>query len=127
MTNKIFRKLFAKKVGSSGENIAKNFLINNGFKVLEMNFHYSRAAEVDIIALKDDILHFVEVKTRSNDKFGSPLDAITQRKLSLITSAARYYIQNVSKKYCKFQIDVIGIMLNKDCEPEITFLQNVSF
>ena len=127
MTNKIFRKLFAKKVGSSGENIAKNFLINNGFKVLEMNFHYSRAAEVDIIALKDDILHFVEVKTRSNDKFGSPLEAITQRKLSLITSAARYYIQNVSKKYYKFQIDVIGIMLNKDCEPEITFLQNVSF
>ena len=54
MTNKI--------IGKYGEEIAKNFLIKNGFEIIETNYRYSRIAEIDIIASKNDILHFVEVK-----------------------------------------------------------------
>ena len=123
MTNKLFRK----QLGNLGEEIAKNFLIKRGFKIMETNYHYSRAAEVDIIALKNNILHFIEVKTRSSEKFGTPYEAVTQKKLRLIYSGAMYYIQNVVKKYQRFQIDVVGVILKEGCEPEITFLQNVSF
>ena len=59
MTNKI--------IGKVGEDIAKNFLIKKGYKILEMNYRFSRVAEIDIIATKKDILHFVEVKTRTQE------------------------------------------------------------
>ena len=52
MTNKI--------IGKYGEELAKDFLIKQGFKILEMNYRYSRIAEIDIIAFKKDVLHFIE-------------------------------------------------------------------
>ena len=50
MTNKVVVKY--------GEDLAKDFLTKNGFKILETNFHYSKMAEIDIIAVKNNILHF---------------------------------------------------------------------
>ena len=64
MTNKI--------IGKYGEDVAKNFLIKKGFQILETNYRYSRVAEIDIIASKKDVLHFIEVKTRTQEFFGKP-------------------------------------------------------
>ena len=115
-----------KDTGKYGEDIACNFLINRGFKILERNFRYSKAAEIDIIALKDNILHFVEVKTRSSFACGSPLEAVGRSKLASIFKCALFYLNKNSNNHKKFQIDVIGIVLKKDSENEITFLENVS-
>ncbi len=115
-----------KEIGKYGEEIAKEFLIKNKFKILECNFHYSKMAEIDIIAVKNNILHFVEVKTRSSNTFGTPLEAINKRKLSSIFSCANFYLQQNKNKFDKFQIDAIGITLNKDNPPEIQFLENIS-
>lgn len=119
MTNKV--------IGKYGEDLAKDFLTKNGFKILETNFHYSKMAEIDIIASKKDVLHFVEVKTRTQEFFGSPLEAITKTKLNSIFSCAKFYLSKSTKKYGSYQIDAIGIVLNKDNEAKITFLENISF
>ena len=113
-------------IGKYGETLAKDFLIKNKFKILETNFHYSKIAEIDIIAEKNNILHFVEVKTRSSDKFGTPFEAVNKKKMSSIFSAANFYIQQKKLRYEKFQIDVVGIILNND-SPNITFIENISF
>ncbi len=116
-----------KTIGKYGEQLAKNFLIKKGFKILELNYRYSRLAEIDIIAQKDDTIHFVEVKTRTQSIFGTPLEAINQTKLKSIYKCALYYMQNISKKYKKYQIDAIGIILNKNDEPKITYIENLAF
>lgn len=115
-----------KQKGNLGEKIATEFLIKNKFKILETNFHYSKIAEIDIIAEKNNILHFVEVKTRTSSFFGSPIEAVSTKKLSSIFSCANFYIQKSKKRYSKFQIDVVGIILKKNNPPEITFLEDIS-
>ena len=118
MTNKI--------IGKYGEDIAKNFLIKKGFQILEMNYRYSRVAEIDIIAEKKDVLHFVEVKTRTQEFFGKPLEAITPNKLKQIYSCAIQYMTKCEKRYKKYQIDAIGIVLADNEIKKIDFIENIS-
>ncbi|MBR5304456.1 MAG: YraN family protein [Candidatus Gastranaerophilales bacterium] len=118
MTNKI--------IGKYGEDIAKDFLIKQGFEILEMNYHYSKIAEIDIIASKKEVLHFIEVKTRTQELFGTPLEAITPKKLKQIYSCAIEYINKTKKRYKKYQIDAIGIILDKEKIEKIDFVENIT-
>ena len=115
-----------KEIGKYGEEIAKNFLIKKGYKILEMNYRYSKLAEIDIIATKDNILHFVEVKTRTQAFFGAPLEAINQNKLKQIYSCASFYMNNSKKTYKRYQIDAIGIVLNDKNVEKIDFIENIT-
>ncbi|MBQ8847920.1 MAG: YraN family protein [Candidatus Gastranaerophilales bacterium] len=115
-----------KTIGKYGEDLAKDFLIKNNFEILEMNYRYSKIAEIDIIAKKGDTVHFIEVKTRTQTFFGSPLEAINQNKLKQIYSCAKYYLQNSKKHYKKMQIDAIGIVLNKKELVKIDFIEDIS-
>lgn len=114
-----------KTIGKYGENLAKDFLIKKGYKILETNYHYSKISEIDIIAQYKDIIHFVEVKTRSGVSFGSPMEAITRNKLISIYKCAMFYLKNSNRKYKKIQIDAIGIVLNKDNSHKIDFIENI--
>ena len=118
MTNKI--------IGKYGEDLACDFLTKNGFEIVERNYRFSKISEIDIIAQKKNILHFVEVKTRTQNFFGSPMEAITPAKLSQIYSCAMHYIQNSKKKYKSYQIDAIGIVLENKEIKEIKFIENIS-
>ena len=115
-----------KEIGKQGEEIAKNFLIKQGFKILEMNYKYSKIAEIDIIATKDKIIHFVEVKTRSQTTFGIPFEAINYKKLQSIFVCAKNYLSKSKEKFKSSQIDAIGIILNKNSENKIEFIENIS-
>lgn len=115
-----------KQTGALGENIAKKFLEDKGFKILETNYHYSKYSEIDIIAEKNNVLHFVEVKTRTQKNFGEPIEAVNAKKLNSIYTCAMFYLKNCKKKFNKFQIDVVGILISKDKEAEILFLEDVS-
>ena len=97
------------ETGKKGEKIAVDLLINKGYKILETNWRFSRA-EIDIIAKVDEILVFVEVKTRSSDYFGQPEEFIDQRKEKFIADAASEYMKQVNHEWeCRF--DFISIIL----------------
>ncbi|MBS3741028.1 MAG: YraN family protein [Candidatus Cloacimonetes bacterium] len=79
------------KLAKFGEDIAAKYLKHNGYKILERNYH-SVYGEIDIICQKDAQLIFVEVKTRRSNKYGSPLEAITESKKQKIIKASYEYI-----------------------------------
>ncbi len=111
-----------REFGNKGEDLACEYLIKNGYEIVERNKHFSKFCEIDIIAKLKDKYVFVEVKTRRTNNFGTPLEAITKAKYNNIKTGLLSYLQE--NKIRKYQIDVIGITL----EPElkITHLKNVS-
>ena len=109
-------------VGKKGEEIAKEYLVKKGYKILETNKRFSRFCEIDIIALDKDTLVFVEVKTRKTTVCGSPLEAITRSKYQNIKKGVFFYIQE-NPQYKKFRVDAIGIVLEPKLE--INHLKNV--
>ena len=78
------------ELGNKGEQLAVNYLINKGYKIVERNWRFQKA-EIDIIATKDKILISVEVKTRSTNDFGSPQDFVTPKKIKLMVSAMNIF------------------------------------
>ncbi len=80
-----------KKTGDKGEQVAVDFLIENGYKILERNFR-SGKSEIDIIARKNELIVFVEVKTRSEYQNNNPGDLLSHAQQNRITNAAHEYI-----------------------------------
>ena len=115
-----------KEIGKYGENLAKKYLENLGYKILDMNYKYSRYGEIDIIALDKKELCFIEVKTRRNDKFGTPMEAITKDKLTKIQLSAKNYIQEKNIKFEKYRIDAISIEIKNEKE-YISHIKNIEF
>ena len=97
-----------KNLGNTGENLAATFLENHGYKILEKNFRI-RSAEIDIIAEKDNVIIFVEVKTRSNIRKGTPAEAVNIRKQKKIIEAASVFLQDENFCECACRFDVIEI------------------
>jgi putative endonuclease len=99
-----------RSLGSEKERIAAEYLIQNGLKVIHMNY-YCRMGEVDIIARDGEYLVFVEVKYRRNAALGHPLEAVDYRKQSRVRRAASFYIVQHSicdGVGCRF--DVVAIL-----------------
>jgi len=108
--------------GKKGEQIAQDFLIKNGYKILETNKRFSRYCEIDIIALDKDTLVFCEVKTRKTTVCGTPFESITKTKYENIKKGIFFYLQENSK-YKKFRIDAISIIFEPKLE--IKHLRNI--
>lgn len=100
--------------GKQGEKIAAGYLKSKGYEILDINFRYSRIAEIDIIAKTGKNLVFVEVKTRTSEFFGLGAEAVDERKLMNIYTAAQYYIHKKKLQNLKPRIDVISILLDKN-------------
>ena len=75
------------ELGRRGELLAKSYLENNGYEILDENWTYGKA-EIDLIAYKDRMIIFTEVKTRSGNYFGEPEDFVDKRKQKLLAEAA---------------------------------------
>ena len=101
-----------KKLGNIGEALAFNYLVKHKYKILETNFSCV-LGEIDLIAKKDDIYVFIEVKCRTTTKFGLPREAVTLYKQNKIKNVAKFYLQKVKgfDKVCRF--DVIEVLDNK--------------
>lgn len=106
----------SREEGKCYEEKGCEFLKKRGFEILERNF-YSRFGEIDIIALKDSVLHFVEVKGSAKR---NPVYAITPKKLQKINQTIRFYFcrNSVTFDYC---VDALII-----CGNEITLLENIT-
>ena len=96
-----------RKLGFFGESRAVKFLKKSGYKILHRNFRCP-FGEVDIIAQKDDVLCFVEVKTRSSDYFGEPNQAVDRTRKSRYINSARYYFTD-REIDCTVRFDIIEI------------------
>lgn len=114
-----------KTIGQEGEDIAADYLVNNGFEMITRNYRYGHG-EIDII-VKDksnDHLVFVEVKTRKNLEFGEPENAITKTKIRQLKKIAEAYIYEKDIKDVECRFDVIAIIWNRETKPRITHFKN---
>jgi putative endonuclease len=110
-------------VGTDGENLAAAWLTEKGYKILHRNWRYSYF-EIDIIALRSKMLHFVEVKCRNASPFGYPEDSVTKKKFKNLQRAAdQFLFLNPGHKW--IQYDILSITLYKDKEPEFFLLEDV--
>ena len=99
---------FQKNFGNTGEQIAEKFLRLRGLEILAKNFH-AREGEVDIVARDGETIIFVEVKARRNQKFGSAIEAVDERKLEKISAAGERFLQKNSLENSAWRVDVIAI------------------
>lgn len=108
-----------KNKGNLAEKRAISFLQDKNYKIIEQNFYAKKLGEIDIIALKDEVYHFIEVK--SSLDYETAINNITPSKLSKIKRSLNYYIQtkNISNAYC---IDAIIIT-----DTSIDFIENITF
>ena len=80
-----------RKIGDLGEKVIANFLMKKGYQILDRNYNKAYG-EIDIVALKDDIVCFVEVKTRKSIKYGYPREAVNYYKQQRIIRASQTYL-----------------------------------
>ena len=121
-----------RELGNLGEKLACKFLKNNDYSILEVNYQ-KRIGEIDVIARSGDIIHFIEVKTRtkaSSDKYGLPQEAVNfHKKKKLIRTAIFYLAEHRHSDDTNWQIDVIAIIVDEDRnKAKINHIENaVSF
>lgn len=99
-----------KKTWDIGELIAINFLKKYNYQILDTNFKFGRFWEVDLIAKKDNLTIFVEVKYRNNTYFWEPEEAITKHKLRKCLRTVEYYCVRKHISLEKIRFDVITIL-----------------
>ncbi len=116
-------KNFRPQLGNRGEDLACEKLRKLGYKILERNYR-KRFGEVDIIAGHNDIICFIEVKTRRTTTFGSGFDAVTIQKQRRLSRIALDYLSRKRLLDSPARFDVVSILLSKDSKPHIQLLQN---
>lgn len=107
------------QTGKSGEEMALKYFQNRSYQIVEQNWRYSHW-EVDIIASKNNTLHFIEVKTKRTKNFGNPEEAVSNKKIKNLINAAEQYLY-IHPEWKRIQFDILSITMLKD-EPEEYFL-----
>ena len=105
-----------KDLGQEGEQAAANYLKKNGWKINIMNYRFRRS-EIDLIASQNDLLIFVEVKTRTNTSHGLPEEFVDTKKAENIMVGAEQYITE-NNWICKIRFDIISIIKKDSLEIE---------
>lgn len=113
------------ETGYNGEEQATKFLEEQGYSICHRNWRHRRA-EVDIIAKSQEILVFVEVKTRSYDFFGKPENFVTHKKKILLFDAARAYMEQHNYEG-EIRFDIISIIWNKGKLKSLNHFEDVFF
>lgn len=114
-----------KELGQRAESLAVQFLQANSYEILERNWRFSRA-EIDIIARKDEVLIFIEVKMRSYDYYGNPEDFVSEKQQAFIQEAASQYMEQVGHEW-EIRFDVISILWEEKQEAKIRHLKDAFF
>ena len=103
------------ELGKIGEEIAAQYLLRKGYKILRRNFFFDKA-EIDIIAQKDEnTIVMVEVKTRNSAFFGDPQEFLTKNKIKLLVKAANEYIVS-NELHAEVRFDIIAVLKNQKME-----------
>jgi len=99
-------------IGYLGEAIAKKYLQNKGYKIIEQNYK-TKYSEIDLIARDNKVLVFVEVRTKTKEQFGSPEESLNRIKIKrLIKNTTAYVVQKSHVK--DYRLDAICIVLDEN-------------
>ncbi len=109
-------------LGLLSEKKAREFLKAQGYKILQANYK-TKLGEVDIIARDKDTLCFVEVKSRSSDRFGTGLDAVSRLKQKQVSKAALSFLKEKNLLDSKARFDVVSLDYSGN-EEKITLIKN---
>lgn len=105
-----------KATGNKGELMAADYLQKLGYTITACNWRHKHW-EVDIIAFKENLLHFFEIKTRTSDKFGNPEESIDKKKMQNLRNAAEEYLYlHPEWKYVQFNVLAISMYYGKPVE-----------
>jgi putative endonuclease len=107
--------------GDAGERIAVSFLERLGYRIAARNFRL-RTGEIDIVAWDDATLVFVEVKTKTQHKFGQPEEMVTRRKQLTLERVAMGYIQRHACEGTDIRFDVVAVQLEPHGAAEVTHI-----
>lgn len=111
------------ELGKRGEVLAKEYFQQRGFNVLHSNWKYE-CYELDLIAMKNGRLHFVEVKTRKSIAFGFPEESVTKKKFAKLQKAATQFLYN-HPQWTNVQYDILSIIINKNDNAEYFYIEDV--
>lgn len=107
--------IYRKALGDHGEALASEILERECYRIVQRNFR-CRAGEIDIIAEKDGVIHFIEVKTRYGCRTGYPAEAVNKRKQRSIRLAAEYYLMMNGEWRSDLSFDVVSVLLTHDID-----------
>lgn len=110
-------------LGKSGEDIATNFLKENGYKIFIRNYR-TKLGEIDIIAKDKDTFCFIEVKTRHSDRFGLPSQAVSRMKQRQISKAALVFLKENRLLDQRARFDVVSIIYSSKDTPQLDLIKN---
>ena len=102
--------MHARDIGALGEKIAAEYLTGLGYMIRERNVRL-REGEIDIIAEKDEVLVFIEVRTRTSNSYGTPEESVTTQKKERLIALAEAYIEDRDDLPSSWRIDVVAIEL----------------
>jgi len=110
--------------GIHGERLARDFLIQRGYRIVETNFRCPHG-EIDIVARDKDCLVFVEVRTKKSLSFGTPEESITPVKMERLRTTAAHYQQTHDDLPPLWRIDVVAIEMDQKGKPSrIELIEN---
>ncbi|MBK7883751.1 MAG: YraN family protein [Chitinophagaceae bacterium] len=112
------------QTGIDGEQLAAVYFTKKDYTLLYQNWRHSRW-EVDIIASKDNILHFIEVKTRRSKNFGLPEDHVDRKKIENLVNAAREFLYQ-NPQWERIQFDILSISIIKNEPIEYFLIEDIS-
>ena len=109
--------------GNEGEELGAEHLLGKGYNILEKNWRHSHW-EVDIIASKNNTLHFIEIKTRKSKKFGQPEDKVGKKKMENLINAAEQYLY-LYPQWKRIQFDILSISMINNNPIEYFLIEDV--
>jgi putative endonuclease len=99
-------------------------LRRHGYKILYRNFRGRRGGEIDIVCRDGDTLVFVEVKTRADEDFGRPIDAVGRDKQWRISRGGLAWLRLLDNPDILFRFDVVEVIMPDDARPRLELIQN---
>src|SRR3954464_1383022 len=112
------------RLGVRGENLACQFLRKNGYTILYRNFKGRTGGEIDVICRDRDTLVFVEVKTRTREDFGRPVEAVNREKQNSIARGALAWLRLLDDPDILFRFDVVEVIIAEGAPPRLELMQN---
>lgn len=112
-----------KPLGDRGERIAAGFLADRGWVILHRNYRIGHR-EIDLVAKRDEVVAFVEVKTRGGLGYGHPLEAITRKKRRDIQQVAAAWIKLYGRPGDVYRFDAVAILLPAGGDPVIEHVED---
>ena len=111
------------QTGNAGESLAAEYFIKNGYEILHKNWRHKHW-EIDIIASRNGMLHFIEVKTRTSLKFGYPEENIDAKKIRFLINASEEYLYQ-NPQWQRIQFDVLSINIKEEGMADYFLIEDV--